>query len=218
MRARRRNAAASRSTRMTLPTVVALAAAVFVLGVTPGPGVFAGVARALASGLGPAVAFATGMVVGDIVLLLLVVFGLAAVAETMGELFLFVKIAGGAYLVWLGLKLWRTKPVTTGAGAETERGFWRNSLGGFALTLGNPKAILFYAAFLPTFLDLARLDAAGILIAVAVVASVLFLVMLGYCSLAARARRLFQSQRSMRRLNRGAGALLMGAGVAVATR
>jgi hypothetical protein len=88
---------------VTLPTALALAAAVFVLGVTPGPGVFAGVARALASGLGPALAFATGMVGGDIVLLLLVVFGLAAVAETMGELFLFVKIAGGAYLVWLGI-------------------------------------------------------------------------------------------------------------------
>jgi threonine/homoserine/homoserine lactone efflux protein len=217
MRARNMHAA-DRSRPVTLPTALALAAAVFVLGVTPGPGVFAGVARALASGLGPAVAFATGMVVGDIVLLLLVVFGLAAVAETMGELFLFVKIAGGAYLVWLGVKLWRAEPIPAGAGVETERGFWRNSLGGFALTLGNPKAILFYAAFLPSFLDLAGLDASGILITVAVVASVLFVVMMGYMLAAARARRLFQSARSMRRLNRGAGALLVGAGVAVATR
>jgi threonine/homoserine/homoserine lactone efflux protein len=51
-----------------------------------------------------------------------------------------------------------------------------------------------------------------------VVTVILFLVMLGYCSLAARARWLFQSARAMRRLNRGAGTLMIGAGVAVATR
>jgi threonine/homoserine/homoserine lactone efflux protein len=97
-------------------------------------------------------------------------------------------------------------------------GFWRTSLGGLALTLGNPKAILFYAAFLPTFIDVTRLDGGDIALAVAVVTLILFLVMLGYCSLAARARRLFQSRRSMRWLNRGAGTLMIGAGAAVATR
>ena len=114
--------------------------------------------------------------------------------------------------------MWRSEPIPAGAGVETERGFWRNSLGGFALTLGNPKAILFYAAFLPSFIDVTRLGLSDIALLVAVVTVVLFLVMLGYCSLAARARRLFQSRHSMRRLNRGAGALLIGAGVAVATR
>lgn len=203
---------------MTLPTVLALAGAVFVLGITPGPGVFAGVARALASGLGPALTFTAGMLVGDVILLLLAIFGMAAVAETMGELFILVKIAGGAYLVWLGVKLWRMEPVPVGAAPEREAGFWRVGIGGLVLTLGNPKAILFYAAFLPSFIDVTRLDAADIAVAVAVVTVILFLVMLGYCALAARARRLFQSRRSMRRLNRGAGTLMIGAGVAVATR
>jgi threonine/homoserine/homoserine lactone efflux protein len=203
---------------MTLPALLALAGAVFVLGITPGPGVFAGVARALASGLGPALSFTAGMLVGDVLLLLLAVFGLAAVAQTMGELFVLVKIAGGAYLVWLGIKLWRMEPTPVGAAATTAPGFWRTSLGGLLLTLGNPKAILFYAAFLPSFIDVTRLDAADIALAVIVVCTVLFLVMLGYCSLAARARRLFQSRRAMRALNRGAGTLMIGAGVAVATR
>jgi threonine/homoserine/homoserine lactone efflux protein len=92
---------------MDLSTTLALAGAVFVLGVTPGPGVFAGVGRALASGLGPALAFTAGMLVGDVVLLLLAIFGMAAAAEAMGELFILVKVAGVAYLVWLGVKLWR---------------------------------------------------------------------------------------------------------------
>jgi threonine/homoserine/homoserine lactone efflux protein len=203
---------------MDLSTTLALAGAVFVLGITPGPGVFAGVGRALASGLGPALAFTAGMLVGDVVLLLLAIFGLAAVAETMGELFVLVKVAGGAYLVWLGVKLWRMEPVAVAAAARGGEGFWRTSLGGLALTLANPKAILFYAAFLPTFIDVTRLDSGDIALAVAVVTVVLFLVMLGYCSLAARARRLFQSRQSMRWLNRGAGTLMIGAGAAVATR
>jgi threonine/homoserine/homoserine lactone efflux protein len=201
---------------MTLPTTLALAAAVFVLGVTPGPGVFAGVARALASGLGAALIFTAGMLVGDVILLLLAIFGMAAVAETLGELFILVKIAGGAYLVWLGIKLWRIEPIPVGAAPEREADLWRVGTGGLVLTLGNPKAILFYAAFLPTFIDVTRLDAADI--AVAVVTVILFLVMLGYCSLAARARRLFRSPQSMRWLNRGAGTLMIGAGAAVATR
>jgi threonine/homoserine/homoserine lactone efflux protein len=203
---------------MDLSTTLALAGAVFVLGITPGPGVFAGVGRALACGLGPALAFTAGMLVGDVVLLLLAIFGLAAVAETMGELFVLVKVAGGAYLVWLGVKLWRIEPIPVGAAPRGGEGFWRTSLGGLVLTLGNPKAILFYAAFLPTFIDVTRLESGDVALTVAVVTVVLFLVMLGYCSLAARARRLFQSRKGMRWLNRGAGTLMIGAGAAVATR
>jgi threonine/homoserine/homoserine lactone efflux protein len=203
---------------MTLPTVLTLAGAVFVLAITPGPGVAAGVGRALAFGLGPALAFTAGMLAGDALLLLLAIFGLAAIAEAMGELFTLVKIAGGVYLVWLGIKLWRLEPAPVGAQPQAGTGFWRSALGGFTLTLGNPKAIVFYAAFLPTVIDVARLDAGDIALTVTVVTAILFLVMFGYCSLAARARRLFQSRRAVGRLNRGAGTLMIGAGVAVATR
>lgn len=203
---------------MTLPTVLTLAGAVFVLAITPGPGVAAGVGRALAFGLGPALAFTAGMLAGDALLLLLAIFGLAAIAEAMGELFTLVKIAGGVYLVWLGIKLWRLEPAPIGAQPQAGTGFWRSGLSGFTLTLGNPKAIVFYAAFLPTVIDVARLDAGGIALTVTVVTVILFLVMFGYCSLAARARRLFQSRLAVRRLNRGAGTLMIGAGVAVAIR
>ena len=203
---------------MTPPALAALAVAVFVLAVTPGPAVFAGVARALASGLRPALALALGVVMGDIVLLLLAVFGLAAVAETMGELFIAVKIAGGCYLVWLGLRLWRPQAPPAGEAPADAPGLWRSGVGGLVLTLGNPKAILFYAAFLPTFIDVTRLDAGDIGLAVGVVSCVLFLVMSGYCLAAARARRLLQGGRGMRVLNRIAGGLMIGAGVAVATR
>jgi threonine/homoserine/homoserine lactone efflux protein len=203
---------------MTLATILALAVAVFVLGATPGPAVFAIVARALASGLKPAIAFNLGVIVGDLVLLLLTTFGLAAAAQALGEWFVLVKIAGGLYLVWMGWTMWRAEPVVPGVVKPEPGQFRRNILAGIVLTLGNPKAIVFYAAFLPTFVDLARVTAAELALVCAVIVGVLFTTNLFYGALAARARDLFRSRRAMRKLNRTAGTMMIGAGVAVATR
>ncbi len=67
--------------------------------------VVATVARALASGLAPALGFIAGVAMVDLFYLLLAIFGLAAVAHVLGELFIVVKIAGGLYLVWFGIHL-----------------------------------------------------------------------------------------------------------------
>jgi threonine/homoserine/homoserine lactone efflux protein len=203
---------------MTVASTLAFIAAVFVLGITPGPAVFAVMARALASGLRPAFAFHLGVVAGDLALMTLAIFGLAAAAQALGPWFILVRIAGGLYLIWLGWKLW-TAPVAE-PGPEpvaTAHAFRRNALDGFVLTLGNPKAIVFYAAFLPTFVDLARVDGTDIAILAAVIAGVLTVTNMTYGLLAAQARRFLKSRRAMRNLNRGAGTMMVGAGVAVAT-
>ena len=147
----------------------------------------------LASGLRPAFAFSVGVVLGDIVLMLLAVFGLAAVAQAMGDWFVVVKIAGGIYLVWLGWKLWTSEPAEPRSDQlVAARQFRRNLVGGFVLTLGNPKAIAFYAAFLPTFIDLRTITAADIAVIAAVIAGVLTTTNMTYGLLAARARLLVQ--------------------------
>jgi threonine/homoserine/homoserine lactone efflux protein len=204
---------------MTLASTLAFIAAVFVLGITPGPAVVAISARALASGLLPAFAFNLGVVAGDLVLMLLAVFGLAAVAQALGPWFVVVRVAGGLYLIWLGWRLWTATPEAPGIEpVAPARAFRRNAMGGFVLTLGNPKAIVFYAAFLPTFVDLARIDGADIAIIAAVIAGVLTVTNMTYGVLAARARGLFRSARAMRNLNRGAGTMMIGAGAVVAAQ
>lgn len=206
---------------MTIASTFALIVAVFVLGITPGPAVFATVARAVASGFQGALAFHVGVMLGDVVLLLLAIFGLAAVAQALGELFIVVKVAGGIYLIWLGWRLWTAEPgvaPSTTPVKPLDREAGRNVLAGLLLTLGNPKAIVFYAAFLPTFIDLARLTAGDVAICLTVVVVVLSIVNLGYAALAARARALLASRRAMRSLNRASGAMMAGVGVAVATR
>ena len=95
---------------MPILSFIGLSIALFVFAAIPGPGVFATVSRSLASGFRPAVAVVSGIILGDIVYLLFAIFGLSFVAQALGEFFIYVKICGGIYLVWLGLKIWFSKP------------------------------------------------------------------------------------------------------------
>jgi threonine/homoserine/homoserine lactone efflux protein len=200
-------------------SIVGFAMAMLILAASPGPGVFATVARALASGLAPALAVIGGIVLGDIVYLSFAIFGLAAVAHLLGDLFVIVKIAGGAYLIWVGYGIWRSSASAVSlAGDGSGQARLGNFLTGLLITLANPKVILFYIGLLPTFLDLASLTPVDIATATFIVATVLTTVLVGYAVLAVRARRLFTNGRALRSLNRSAGGVMMLAGIIVATR
>lgn len=206
---------------MAPESLITLAVAIFLFAASPGPGIFAVVARALASGFWPAVALSVGLTAGDLIWLVAAASGLSVIAQSMGGFFVLLKMAGGLYLAWLGVRTWRARPrpVTTVVDDDPARkGPIAGFLGGVAVTLSNPKAILFYMAVLPTLFDVGSVDTAGLLTAGAVVAAVLMTVCGGYAFVAARARAVFQSEPAMRRLNRISGGLLVGAGVAVATR
>lgn len=209
---------------MSLETYIALAVAMLVLAVTPGPGMFATIARALHGGFRPALSMIAGIVTGDLLFLLLAIFGLAVVAETLGEFFLIVKVLGGLYLIRLGWKMWKAEPtpMTIDESGGGESGGGRRLAAGFipglTITLGNPKVIIFYVAFLPTFIDLGQLTALNIAAVATVVSVVLASVLAGYAFLAARTRAVFKSRRAMRGLNRGAGTVMIGTGLVVATR
>ena len=206
---------------MSPETLLAFAAAMLVLALTPGPGFLAVVARAMSQGFGAGLAATAGLVIGDLLFLALAILGLSALAAVLGEVFLVVKFLGAAYLVWLGIVLWRRGGAAAQRppGTPSSKASHRGSLAlGFLVTLGNPKVILFYGAFLPTFVDLAVLTLGDVLLLGSVVAAVLFAVLGVYAFLAARAGQAMTSSRAQRWLNRVTGGILVGAGVAVATR
>ena len=194
-------------------------AALAVVVATPGPGIFAVVSCAISRGFRDAVAMICGVVLGDLVYFSLAVLGMAALAHSMGDLFLIVKLAGAAYLVWLGLKLWRTRTdVAAAASVLPEHGFKRSLVAGLTVTVSNPKAIAFYAGLLPTVVDLDRLSTRDALAMGGIVVLVVGTIPTLFALAASRARRFFRSQRSMRLMNRTAGTMMIGAGVAVAAR
>lgn len=203
---------------MTPLSLAAFAGAMFLLAITPGPGVFATVARALASGFGRAAVVVLGIVIGDLVFLLLAIYGLAAVAGLLGGFFALVKLGGAAYLIWLGLKLWRSRTVATTTTAIEQTGWSANLFSGLVITLGNPKVILFYLGFLPAFVDLRTLQATDVVTIAGVVSLVLGATLLGYAFAAARARELFQSPQAKRLLNRTSGGVMIATGTVLATR
>ncbi len=191
-----------------------------ILAPSPGPGVFATTARAMASGFRPALAVIWGIVLGDIIFLLFAAFGLSMVARVMGNLFFIVKICGGAYLVWLGIKIWfqKPEPAQNRHHSAISRSKWGNFASGLIITLSNPKVILFYCGFLPTFLDLSALTAIDLSIVVIIITAVLSGVLIAYAYLASRARKIFSREKSVKRLNRAAGSVMVAAGVAIAVR
>ncbi len=188
---------------------------------TPGPGIFAVTSCAIGRGFRDAVALICGVVVGDLIFFLLAALGLAALAHSMGDLFLFVKFAGAGYLIWLGIKMWRAPVEAMPEGKPLparRRGFSHTALTGVALTIGNPKTIAFYAGLLPTFVEMEKLTAADIALMMLIMLPVVGGIPTAYAYAAARARRFLNSERRVRLMNRTAGTMMISSGVAVAVR
>jgi threonine/homoserine/homoserine lactone efflux protein len=188
---------------------------------TPGPGVAAVIARSLARGTQGALAFIAGFLIGDLIWFAVAVTGLAALAQTAQLVFVVIKYAGALYLLYLAYRLWTAPPAKVddeAAPIDTGQKPFQLFLGSLALTLANPKTAIFFLALLPTVVRLEHLTVAGFLEIVAVISVGLPLVLGGYVLLAARARRVFKSERAVRTINRGTGAAMACAAVAVATR
>jgi threonine/homoserine/homoserine lactone efflux protein len=193
--------------------------ALLIAAASPGPGIAAIVARVLGRGTRGAVAFTAGLAIGDVVWLTFAVVGLAAIAQAFHGIFLVIKYAGAAYLLYLAYKLWTAPTVPYGIEAHATREHpAKLFLGGLAVTMGNPKVMVFYLALLPTLLDLTQLTPLGYAGLVVATLAVLTLVFSGYILLAARARRLFTSETAIRSINRTTGAVMAGAAAAIASR
>ena len=186
---------------------------------SPGPGVAAIVARSLGHGLRGAPAFIGGFLVGDLIWFTFAATGLAMLAQSAYAVFVVVKYLGVAYLLYLAYRLWTApaKPMEVGKEVRQERPL-RLFLGSLALTMGNPKTMIFFLAVLPTVVELKSLSLTGFFEIVLVILAVLPVVLGGYAVGASRARRLFSTPKTVRWVQRGTGVAMASAAVAVATR
>jgi threonine/homoserine/homoserine lactone efflux protein len=211
---------------MDVKSLLIFAVALAIAAGIPGPGVLAVVSCAIGRGLKSALVMTCGLVIGDLIYFTAAILGMAALAHSMGELFFIVKLMGAAYLIWLGVKLWRAKidlrpaehTPNTALSAPRRRGFLRTLLGGLGVTLGNPKTIAFYAGLMPTFIDLQHLTLPTVLAMAGIVVLLISSIIGAYAVAAAQARGLLNNRRYLKLVNRTAGTMMIGAGVTVATQ
>ena len=137
------------------PVLAAFAVASLVLAATPGPGVLYIVTRTLSQGRRAGLASVAGVALGNLGNALAASLGLAALLAVSTLAFEIVRFAGAAYLLYLGIKALRASPVPVEAGAREAPALPRILRDGFVVALLNPKTALFFAAFLPQFIDAA---------------------------------------------------------------
>jgi threonine/homoserine/homoserine lactone efflux protein len=134
--------------------LLAFVGASLVLALTPGPAVVYIVARTLAQGRACGLASVIGVALGNLANAVGAALGLAALFAVSSSAFTVVKWAGAAYLVYLGIWMWRAPPAAADATRQApEQPLQRVFRDGFVVALLNPKTTLFFAAFLPQFLD-----------------------------------------------------------------
>lgn len=201
---------------MSLEHWLAFVAASAVLLAIPGPTILLVISYALAHGRKAAGSTVAGVALGDFTAMTASMIGLGALLATSATLFTVLKWVGAAYLVYLGIKLWRA-PVSTDAvddvvaDTSRERPF-RIFLHTYVVTALNPKSIIFFVAFLPQFFDTSRP-----VLGQMVVFEVTFLVLATlnaalYGFLASMARKTIRKPSIQRAVNRVGGSLMIGAG------
>ena len=203
---------------LTLGSITALFGSMIVLAFIPSVSVLVVSARSAASGFTHGVFATIGIVLGDIIYIILAIYGLSVVAEMMGNHFSLIKYLGGAYLIWLGIKLWRSKPDTGEVENNIEPSLLSSFLTGLFITLGDQKAILFYLGFFPAFLDLSSVTLADTSIIIVIATLAVGGAKLVYAYMANRASLLLSSSSATKIINIVAGTLMVCVGVLLAVK
>lgn len=203
---------------MDLSSLLLFAGVYFLAVASPGPAIAALVARALATGFRRSLPFAAGIVAGDLIWLSLTAFGLAVLMQSFHGLFVAIKYAGCAYLIYLAYRLWTAPAEAPPAPATASGEGLRLFLGGIALTLGNPKVMVFFLSILPLVVDLKAMTPLAFAETAMLTVLIIGVTMLTYAYAADRARRLVASPRALRRINRLTGGVMAGAAAAIAAR
>jgi homoserine/homoserine lactone efflux protein len=202
---------------MSLDHWLGFVAASAVLLAIPGPTVLLVISYALGHGRRSAYATVAGVALGDFTAMTASMLGLGAMLAASAALFTLLKWVGAAYLIYLGIKLWRAPVAAMGENADAgETRPKRIFLHAYAVTALNPKSIVFFVAFLPQFLDLAAPVAPQMMIFEATFLPLAALNALGYALLAAAARRTIRKPAVQRAVIRTGGSILIGAGLLTA--
>lgn len=198
---------------------IAFVLASLVLLAIPGPTVMLVVSYALGRGRASAWTTVPGVAFGDLTAMTVSLLGAGAILSASATMFTVLKLVGAAYLIWLGIQLWRAKPSLDGleggkfATARSGQMFWNS----YVVTALNPKSILFFVTFVPQFIDPERPLVMQLVILEATFVSLAALSLVLWALLAGELHARFKRPATMRLINRLGGSFLIAAGVLAAT-
>ena len=203
---------------MSLMSLMVFAGALLMAAGSPGPSIAALVARVLARGARDVLPFLAAMWIGEAIWLTFAVAGLTAIAEAFHWAFVTLKWLGVAYLLYLAYRMWFAEPDGVAEALPEARSASKMFLAGMAVTLGNPKIMMFYLALLPSIIDVASVSVVGWVELVVTMFVVLVVIDLAWVMLAAKAKTFLKSRRAVRIANRTSAGAMAGAAVAIAAR
>lgn len=199
---------------MSFESWAAFAAASSILLIIPGPTILLVVSYALGQGWRTALPMAVGVALGDFTAMTLSMLGIGALLATSATVFTVLKVAGAAYLIYLGIKLFRAGGTLEVEPRQDAASAARMMAHAWLVTALNPKSITFFIAFLPQFLDRNGDFWQQMLIFEATFLVLAFTNALAYAFVAARVRHVVRNPLFIRIFNRTGGTLLIGAGIA----
>ncbi len=203
---------------MDLSVWIAYFIATVILSLSPGPGVFSAISSGLHHGLRRGMWNGVGMQLANFILLIVVAVGLGAILLASEDLFTVVKWVGVAYLIYLGIVTWRTRPRgfvdTDDSRPHTAREIFTR---GFLVNITNPKGIIFFAGVFPQFIDVTRPQAPQYALLALTTFAVDVVVMAAYTALAAKVIGAMRDERHLKWINRTLGGAFVAAGVALAS-
>lgn len=204
---------------MTIEHWLAFVAASTILLAIPGPTILLVISYALGHGRRAAAPIVAGVALGDFTAMTASMLGLGVLLAASAELFTVLKWVGAAYLVYLGIQLWRAPVGDAAAMAAPMQKPGRMFAHAWLVTALNPKSIVFFVAFLPQFLVLSEPMLPQMMIFEATFLVLATLNATAYALAASAARTTIRQPNVQRAVNRVGGSLLVGAGVlAVAWR
>lgn len=206
---------------MSWETWIAYAVATEVLLIIPGPTVLLVIGYAITRGRGPALMAVAGSCLAMVCAFAITFAGLGAVLATSATAYTVMKWVGAAYLVYLGVQMWRAKSdeflkVEDGAAAAGKVRRRSTFLHGFITTILNPKVVVFLVAFVPQFMNPAAPAMPQAVVMTATFVVLAFLSDGAYAVFASKARQTFMGARAVKWLQRTGGGLLIGAGLLTA--
>jgi threonine/homoserine/homoserine lactone efflux protein len=199
---------------MSLEIWVAFVIAAMIVLIIPGPTILLVISQAISHGRGAVIPLVAGVTLGDFTAMTLSLLGLGAILATSAALFSVLKFIGAAYLVYLGIRLWRLDPEKHKIHFTTNKPSNRSLFKGtFIVTALNPKSIAFFVVFLPQFINPQSRTLSQLVILVTTFISLATINAALYGFFAGHIRDSMNSPRVHRWLNRCGGSVLIATGV-----